>query len=197
MDFISWLDDHIVSGKRIEGIIRSDVHLEDVNDNVKIWVKGVGQAVVGIPDDMGQWRILKEGGWYKTCDFIVFGEHPRYGLYVFLVELKATPEDLEELSPDKKDGGRMELRWNISIFHYLFSLFRTDQYNQELAFNYTVRRFLIGNKYSRALNARFKKEGVKGRVFDHERYNGVWINLLATAGTTFPVTVTDMIIKSK
>lgn len=197
MDFISWLDDHIVSGKRMEGIIRNDVLLEDINDNVKIWVKGVGQAVVGIPDYMGQWRLLKEGGWYKTCDFIVFGEHPRHGPYVFLVELKATPEDLEELSPDQKDGGRMELRWNISIFHYLFSLFRTYQYDQELDCKFTVRRFLIGNTYSRLLGARFKKEGVRGRVFDYENYNGVWINFLSTAGTTFPISVRDMITKSR
>ena len=197
MDFISWLDDHIVPCKRMEGVFRNDVLLEDINDNVKIWVKGVGQAVVGIPDDIGQWRILKEGGWYKTCDFILFGEHPRHGSYVFLVEMKATPEDIEELRPDKKDGGRMELRWNISIFHYLYSVFKTDEYNQELDCKFTVRRFLIGNKYSRRLGEKFRKEGVRGRVFDYEWYNGVWINLLATAGTAFPVSVRDMITKSK
>ena len=197
MDFISWLDDHIESGKRLKGVFRNDFHLEDENDNVKIWVKGVDQAVVGIPDEMGQWRILKEGGWYKTCDFILFGEHPRHGSYVFLVEFKATPEDMEELRPEKKDGGRMELRWNISIFHYLFSVFKTAEYSQESDCNFTVRRFLIGNKYSRMLGERFNKEGVRGRVFDCEKYNGVWINFLATAGTTFPVTVRDMITKSK
>lgn len=197
MDFISWLDEHIVCGKRLEGVFKNDVLLEDINDDVKIWVKGVGQAIVGIPDNMGQWRILKEGGWYKTCDFIVIGEHPRYGSYVFLVELKATPEDREELSPERKDGGRMELRWNISIFHYLFSVFRTDEYDQDLDCKFTVRRFLIGNTYSRTLSARFKKEGVRGRVFDCEKYNGVWINFLATSGTTFPVRVRDMITKSK
>lgn len=114
MDFVSWLDDHIVSDKRLEGIFGNEVLLEDVNDDVRIRVKQLGQAVVGIPDKMGQWRILKEREWYKTCDFILFGEHPRHGQYVFLVELKRTPRDLEELRSDQDDGGRMELRWNIS-----------------------------------------------------------------------------------
>lgn len=197
MDFVSWLDDHIVSDKRLEGIFGNEVLLEDVNDDVRIRVKQLGQAVVGIPDKMGQWRILKEREWFKTYDFILFGEHPRHGQYVFLVELKRTPRDLEELRSDQDDGGRMELRWNISIFHYLLSVFKIDRYDQNLDCKFTVRRFLVGKEYSRILRTRFQKEGVRGKVFDHEEYNGVWINLLATFGNTFPVRVSDMITKSK
>ncbi|MDE0180271.1 MAG: hypothetical protein OXL39_02930 [Caldilineaceae bacterium] len=199
MDFLSWLDQYTLKENLWNSVGKTggEVELRDENDDVKIRIKNVHSAVVGLPTQMGQWRIISEGGWYKTSDFIVFGEHPAQGSYVFLIEFKRTPRDLEDIGNVENDSGREELRWNVSIFHYLFSLFRTATIEQGSHPSFVVRRFLIGNEYSRKLNGRFQKGRVKGTVFDYEKYEGVWINLLATHGDLFPLQVIDMISKSK
>ncbi len=199
MDFLSWLDQFTLPKNLWNSVGKTsgEIILRDENDDVKIRLKNVHSAVVGMPTEMGQWRIISKGGWDKTSDFIVFGEHPTHGHYVFLIEFKRTPRDLGEFKNVEKDSGREELRWNVSIFHYLFSLFRTATIEQCSHPSFVVRRFLIGNEYSRKLNERLQKGRVKGTVFDNEKYEGVWINLMATHGDLFPVQIVDMIRKSK
>lgn len=200
MDFISWLDDNLSWEYRLEGCgkVNGDVLLRDQNDAVKVRVRNVGSAVIGIPENMGQWRIFRTGEWDKRSDFIVFGDRPGYGQYVFLIELKTTARTIEEhKNNEKDDGGRMELRWNISIFHYILSIYNTDTHFQIDNNYFTIRRFLIGKQFTRKLKRRIEKGRVRGDVFDHEYYKGVWINLLATSDDVFPVSVRDMITKSK
>lgn len=199
MDFLSWLDQNVLPEKLWNSVGKTCGQLEihDENNDVKIRILNVHSAVVGMPEEMGQWRIVSEGGWYKTSDFIVFGEHPDFGHYVFLIEFKRTPREIGEYHNSDKESGREELRWNVAIFHYLLSLFRTATIEQGAHHSFVVRRFLIGNKYSRKLNERLNKGRVRGAVFDHEMYKGVWINLMATYGDLFPIQVVDMICKSR
>lgn len=200
MDFISWLDDNLSWKNRLEGCgkVRGDVVLKDQNDVVKVRVRNVGSAVIAIPENMGQWRIFRPGEWDKRSDFIILGDRPGHGQYVFLIELKTTARTIEEhKNVEKDDGGRMELRWNINIFHYILSMYVTDTHVEIDDSYFTIRRFLIGKQYTGKLKSRLEKGRVRGDVFDHEFYNGVWINLLATSGGVLPVSVKDMITKSK
>lgn len=200
MDFISWLDDNLSWEKRREGCgkITGDALLKDKGDAVRVRIRKLGSAVIIIPDDVGQWRILKPGDWDKTSDFIILGDRPGYGQYVFLIELKTTTRAIEEYRRDRKDdGGRMELRWNINLFHYVLSTYNVDTLSKLEDENFTIRRFLIGKRNTRRLENRIKKGRVRGDVFDYEFYEGVWINHLATSGGTFPLSVRDMLTKSK
>ena len=199
VDFVSWLDDKTLPDKWLKGYRKDsgDVTLVDTNGQVKIRVRNVGSAVIGIPEKMGQWRIVKTGEWDKQCDYIMFGDHPKHGRYVFLIEFKETPTERWGTIDRDDDGGRMKLRWNINIFHYLLSLFNVDTHGKIENRHFTIRRFLIGKNYSQSLESGFRKGRLKGNVFDHEEYQGVWINFLATSGSVFPVNVRDMICKSK
>ena len=122
MDFISWLDDNLSWEYRLEGCgkVNGDVLLKDQNDVVKVRVRNVGSAVIVIPEDMGQWRIFRPGEWDKRSDFIVLGDRPGYGQYVFLIELKATARTIEEHKNNeerrrRKDGIEMEHQY-ISLY---------------------------------------------------------------------------------
>lgn len=198
MDFLSWLDRYVLPEKLLNktGKINGEFELRDVCGFVKVRIKNTNPAVIGLPENMGQWRILSQRDWYRASDFIVFGEHPAHGSFVFLIELKRTPKTLEEVDVDD-DTGREKLRWNVSIFHYLFSLFKTDTIGQGPPPDFVIRRFLIGNEYSGGLGRRFHKEGVRGKIFDHEEFEGVWINFLSTHGSRLPIRVIDMLDKSK
>ena len=200
MDFISWLDDNLSWKYRLEGCgkVQGDVLLKDQNDDVRVRVRRVGSAVISIPEEMGQWRIFRPREWDKRSDFVILGDRPGYGQYVFLIELKATTRAIEEYNKKTKDdGGRMELRWNINLFHYVLSTYNIDTLSRMEDAHFTIRRFLIGRRNTRRLESRIKKGRVRGDVFDHEFYEGVWINHLATSGGTFPISVRDMITKSK
>lgn len=170
MAFVSWLsdDNNLPPERKLSPSKRYDqvLVLDEPQNNMTLTVRGVPDPVVVVkPDDIGQWRVLRQGddrGWDKCCDYLLLGRYEEQN-YAIFVELKTTIPD---------DDGKKQLRWTLLLLHYLQSAFNVDRHPIRSESNRIVRYFLIGDAYK----GRFYTSYHPTAIIQTQSYFGITIN---------------------
>ena len=175
MEFIEWLNRHILPEKRSSRycLVNQTVALWEKDENVDMTVriKGFsGPFVIVDPHKAGQWRLFRGlAGWGKNCDFLILGKTDER-VFVFFVELKSSLPD---------EAGQVQLRWTRPLLHYLLSVFNVDSGSEIQEFiqesDVTVKYFLIGERFYETLDKRSVKTDaeIHGKAVE---YQGITIN---------------------
>ena len=141
------------------------------NVEMKLEIRKISAPVVILlPEEIGQWRILKDGKeikWWSRCDFLMVGEFAGR-LFAIFMEFKKTV-------PDSNDEANVQLRWSLPILHFLLSVYNVDSYSAMSEEDFTVRYFQIGQKYSDRIDKDVVRIDPK-RLFRTEEYMGLMIN---------------------
>lgn len=171
MEFIEWLDTHVLPAKRSSRfkVDNQTVELWEKDENVdmSVFIKDFSDPFVIIdPYQAGQWRLFDGlDGWEKNCDFLILGKSDEKP-FVFFVELKSSLPHEE---------GKKKLRWTRPLLHYLLSVFNVDNYSDIQESDLTVKYFLIGEQFYETLDKRTVKTDseIHGKAVP---YKGITIN---------------------
>ena len=171
MEFIEWLDAHVLSERRSSRFSLDDrtVTLWEKDKNVEM-----SKSIGGLPDPFvivdpfkaGQWRLFKGlDGSGKNCDFLILGKRDET-LFAFFVELKSSLPYEE---------GKIQLRWTRPLLNHLLSVFNVDSCSELLESDLVVKYFLFGDRFYETLD----KRTVKTDFEIHSKaipYQGLTIN---------------------
>ena len=204
MDLALWLIDNVFPGKCLDGLAKrqGEVILKD-EKSVSVRIRNLPPSVIIVPEkiEKDEWRILKErkDAWDTRCDYILVGNHPEYGTFVFFVELKEAILDHADSDYKRKqrEQAYIQLWWARPIFKYLLSAFNADNYLMVDEGCLKIRYFILGFEYIGTLKSRVKKQRTRGRLFHSEEYKSITVNMLETSGNTFPIRFVDMLRMSK
>lgn len=204
MDLASWLVDNILPEKCLGERARNqgDVVLQD-NGSVSVQIKNLPPSVIIVPEKIKkeEWKILRDryNVWNTRCDYILVGNCPKYGTFVFFVELKESMLDYEDRAYERSQSEKayVQLWWTKPMFEYLLSAFYADNYPIVEEEDLAIRYFILGAEYIGTLGGRINKQGTQGRLFHAEEYRSITVNMIETRGVRFPVKFADMILKSK
>ena len=171
MEFIAWLDTHVLPEKRSSKykVDNQTVALweKDKNVDMTVSIRGFSDPFVIIdPSQAGQWRLFSGlDGWGKNCDFLILGKSDQK-FFVFFVELKASLPHEE---------GKVQLRWTRPLLHHLLSVFNVDNCSAIQESDLIVKYFMIGEQFYETLDKRTVKTDaeIHGKV---EEYMGITIN---------------------
>lgn len=158
MDFVAWLDENVLPGKRQEDFKKTSqtAVLWDENGDVKLEVRKItGPAIILLPEKIQQWRILRhrqDKQWGSRCDYLMVGESLGQ-CYAIFMEFKRTIRNFEE----EEEEGRRQLKWSTSILHFLLSVFNLDLASSLSEEDLEVRHIAIGKKFSE----RFDKQRIR------------------------------------
>ena len=193
-EFVSWVDDHVRTDKRLPACKRTGdtVELFEKNSNVDMTlrIEEIPESVVIIsPEDAKKWELFygnKPKNWMKRCDYLLVGKTDgRY--FAIFVELKRTL--LEKDDPKHEENGYAQLRWSQPLFDYLLSVFNTDSCSDLSRSEFTIKYWQIGEKPFR--------DHVKSRVYldeDEEvRFDGEYKGLTIHNRVTPFVTLSDLL----
>ena len=175
MEFISWLDANVLPSKRctqFKNAAQTIVLREtDRNVDMKLEIRKISAPVVILlPEEIGQWRILKDGKeieWWSRCDFLMIGESAGR-LFAIFMEFKKTV-------PDSNDEANVQLRWSLPILHFLMSVFNVDSFSTMSERDFTIRYFQIGQKFSDRIDKNAVRIDPK-RQFGFDVYKGIKMN---------------------
>ena len=175
MEFISWLDANVLPSKRcthFKNTAQTIVLREtDGNVNMKLEIRKISAPVVILlPEEIGQWRILKDGKkieWWSRCDFLMLGEFAGK-LFAIFMEFKKT-------IPDSNDEANVQLRWSLPILHFLVSVFNVDSFSPLIEEDFTIRYFHIGQKFSNRIDKNAVRTDSK-RQFGSDEYKDIEMN---------------------
>ena len=175
MEFVSWLLENVLPSKRCTDFksTAQTIVLRETDDNVrmKLEIRKISTPIVIlIPENIGQWRILKDGKeieWWSRCDFLLVGEHAGKSFAIFM-EFKKTV-------PDPREEANVQLRWSLPILHFLMSVFNVDCFSSISDEDFTIRYFQIGQKFGKRLDKNAVRIDPKGQ-FGSEFYRGLRIN---------------------
>jgi len=158
VDFVAWLDENVLPGKRQEDFKKTSqtAVLWDENGDVKLEVRKItGPAIILLPEKIQQWRILRhrqDKQWGSRCDYLMVGESLGQ-CYAIFMEFKRTIRNFEE----EEEEGRRQLKWSTSILHFLLSVFNLDLASSLSEEDLEVRHIAIGKKFSE----RFDKQRIR------------------------------------
>ena len=181
VEFVSWVDDHVRTDKRLPACKRMDdtVELFEKNSNVDMTlrIEEVPESVVIIsPEDAKKWELYcgnKPKNWMKRCDYLLIGKTDG-GYFAIFVELKKTLR--EENDPKHEENGYAQLRWSQPLFHYLLSVFNIDNGTDLSRSEFSIKYWQIGEKPSRDhVKSPVYLDGDEELSFDGE-YKGLTIH---------------------
>ena len=192
VEFVSWVDDHVRTDKRLPACKRmgDTVELFEKNSDVDmiLRIEEIPESIVIIrPEDAKKWELFcgnKPKNWMKRCDYLLVGKTDgRY--FAIFVELKKTLRD--ENDPRHEENGYAQLRWSQPLFDYLLSVFNTDNCTELSKSEFSIKYWQIGEKPSR--------DQVKSRVYlDEEvRFDGEYKGLTIHNRVTPFISLRDLL----
>lgn len=154
VEFVSWVDEHVRTDKRLPACRRvgDTVELFEKNSDVDMTlrIEEIPESVVIIsPEDAKKWELFcgnKPKNWMKRCDYLLVGKTDG-GYFAIFVELKKTLRD--ENDPKHEVNGYAQLRWSQPLLHYLVSVFNADRSTDLSRSEFNIKYWQIGEKSSR------------------------------------------------
>ena len=141
MDFISWLDTHLLIAKvsKRYHVYEHGVKIWEKKERMEVSITGILKPyIIVCPALTGSWEIFNPSNrWGRNCDFLILGISNER-MYALFIELKPSAPDSN--APE-------QLRWTRRVFYYFISMFNLDNCGYLSESDLTTKYFVISEQH--------------------------------------------------